>query len=354
MQVLRALILSVFISISSSALAAPLWSIDYLGGAKYVSVISKSHPAGFGAGTFTQADLFGDGLPAIKAAIDRGAPFARYNLAWSDSHSFPRSSWPKIIAEARRVSRFVVKYPSLGCAISGATEHQLNRRDASDLAAQVLNVIPAWCKYVNNPWEGKGAFLPATDRIINEVHGANARAPEGAFSYSFDGSDAFDSDVTTIKNRLDNALYFFFWTSQANGRRNAGDTTPRPLRKFWLTPELVEALAFLATDQGAVSLARNVLLKPKSDQHEVPPNPRELKPVIIAPDRVDKLILRAPGASFTSSPRVSFADGRFRYYFPLFGYQMARRARTSVFELVTPKGKVLGRVNPGFRQGGFR
>lgn len=52
-------------------------------------------------------------------------------------------------------------------------------------------------------------------------------------------------------------------------------------------------------------------------------------------------------------PRDPFADGRFRYYFPMFGYEMANIAKANVFDVIV-RGKKIGTANPGFRQGAER
>lgn len=327
------------------------WCIDQLGGGKYQKEIVSNHPDNFIIGIFTQKELFADAYPVINALFaKRNVPGAKYNLRWSDTHSFSRKDFPVIVKEAKRFVPLVNKYPNKACYFSGATEHQLNRNDAQELANQVLAVIPQQCKYINNPWTGKGAFIPTTDRIINEVHGSSAQRPNvgGPYSFSFDGSDAFDSNVTAIKQRLNDAEIFCFWTSQNNGRANSNDSTPRAKRKFWPTGNLIKALGYLATDEGPVSLPKNYLLKPKSDQHTVPPQPRELRPVFIVPPKVKKLNLRRGNQVFKGQGPQAFADGRVRFYFPQFGFQMGSNLN------VMADGKKVGTVNAGFRAGSFR
>jgi hypothetical protein len=198
-KTILAALLAFVVSIAS---ATPrYWGIDQLGGAKYSDVIARSHPDGFALGIFTQKEIFGDGYPVVDRALSRRQiPLVRYNLRWSDSHSFSRADFPKILAEAKRGLYVVNKYPAAECQFSGATEHQLNQRDAQALADAVLAVIPERCIYVNNPWTGRGAFIPTTARIINEVHGKDASRPNvgGKYNFSFDGSDAFDVNVTPL------------------------------------------------------------------------------------------------------------------------------------------------------------
>lgn len=323
-----------------------IYGIDQLGGAKYGEEIAQSHPDGFALGIFTQKDLFGDGYPVVNKALAlRRIPLVRYSLRWSDTHSFTRADFPKIVAEAKRGLYVVNKYPNVECEFSGATEHQLNLRDAAELARQVLSVIPDRCVYINNPWTNRGALIPVGPRIKNEVHGKDANRPSGEYNWSADGSDVFDFDITKVKQRLNDADVFFFWTSQNNGRSNSSDPTPRPQRKFWPTGDLMRMEAFLATAQGSVSLPKDYLLKPKADQHMVPPEPRALKPVFIVPPSVKTLELRKDGNSYPGSAPQPFADGRVRIYFPKYGYQMG--AGLNVFA----NGKKVGTCNADFRQG---
>jgi hypothetical protein len=359
--------------VTSVTQAAPrYWGVDALGMGAWEQSAVNAIPSGIAIGLFTQKDLFGDPIPKLERKLALGhTPLVRYNLRWSDAHQFPTSVFPKIVEEAKRVTRTIDKFPSVECYVSGATEHQLNARDAQALADKILAVIPERCKYVNNPWTGKGAFLAPTNRIINEVHGSHAEKPRvgGIYTFSFDGTDCFDVFVTPIKNKLHDADVFFFWTSQNNGRKNANDKTPRPQRRAYPVAKLVIAQAFLRTEQGNVKLPNKYTVKPKSDQHQVPPEPRALKPVFILPRAGERIKVRANGKTFQSSEGQAFNDGRTRYYFGIYGYEMVEQAGTNVFEVlgqrrkeVVQNGKkkiitvdgVLGTTNPAFRQGTSR
>ena len=329
-----------------------MFAIANLGGAKYKDTMVKAQPQGFGNVQFT--NTFGDAYGSIDALLATSkVPFQEYNLKWSDTHSFSTADFPSIVQEAKKYVKLVNKYPRVGCAFSGATEHQLNERDATTLATMVLAVIPDRCVYVNNPWTGRGAFVKPTNRIWNEVHGADAQPPKvgGKFIFNFDGSDAFDYDIEKIKLRLKDAVVFVVWTSQNNGRKNRNDTTPRPQRKAWPTQNLIKAEAFLCTFQGKVRLpSGKYLVKPKSDQHMVPPEDRALKPVFIFPIKVARLELRLNGKKIISSGAPEpFADGRWRYYFAQYGFRIVQLAGSSVLE-VWGGNKKIGTVNPGFRQ----
>jgi len=331
--------------------------IDQLGAARYPEVLLQGHPDGFGIGVFTQREIFGDPLPVLTRLVQRKKiPFIRFNLRWSDPHQFPRSDWPKIIAEAKRVTEWINRNPSPVCYVSGATEHQLNARDAADLARQVMAVIPERCTYVNNPWEGRGAFLPAGPRIINEVHGDKANPPRvgGRFSFSDDGSSSVDTDIQKKLQKFRSSEFFCVWHPANNGRLNTNDPTPRPQRKAWPTVQLLRSLAYLFNPSGVVRLAGNTLWKSHADRHNTPPEPRAYKPVVITPVKASKLTLRIGSkVLFTSGPAQPFQDGRYRYYFPVWGYDMSQAAGGPVFDLWADRKK-LGTVNPAFRAGNFR
>lgn len=323
------------------------WGIDQLAGPKYCDVILKAHPHGFALGMFTQKDLFGDALPCISKVLARGGvPLVRYNLRWSDTHTFRRTDFPKIVAEAKRFVPLVNQHPLVECEFSGATEHQLNVKDAGDLAQMVLSVIPPRCKYVNNPWTGKGAFIPPGPRIKNEVHGGDAQPPKigGSYNFSFDGTAAEDSNVTAIKQRLSNADVFFLWGPRMNGRWESNDTTPRPQRKGWPDQKYIRSLAVLATSKGPTNLPKNWIYKSHSE-NKGNGDPRAEKPVIIAPLKVSQLKIGTVNCSYYGN----FSDGRSRYYCPVWGFEIADR----IVDVVVNK-KVVGKVQPAFRDGSWR
>jgi hypothetical protein len=320
---------------------------------KYTDVAIEGHPAGFANVTFT--NTFCDAYDSIDRLLATGkVPFQEYNLAWRDNHVFKISDFPSIVKEAEKYAKLAEKHPNVKCAFSGATEHQLNKKDATDLARLVLAVIPERCIYVNNPWTGKGAFIDPGPRIWNEVHGAEASPPKvgGKYIFNFDGSDAFDYVIWKVLKRVPGAEIYVFWTSQNNGRLNKNDKTPRPLRKAYPVVKLLKALAFLAYNQGVGRLPNSkYLIKPKADQHESPePEDRALKPVFIFPIDAERIELWANGKKIiTSSISEPFVDGRRRFYFAEFGWEIVKRAGRSILDVMVGKKKI-GTANPGTRQ----
>lgn len=338
------------------------YGIDYLGGGKYEQIVLDEHPNGWAAGFFTQDDLFECPRSVVRElARSKRAPIIRLNLRWRDDHAFNETDFPKIVEEAKRFAELPKRYPSTLWYFSGATEHTLNHTLAKKLADEVLKVLPNRenCLYVNNPWEGKGAFIEGT-RIVNEVHGTYAKPPKGKYLFSYDGSNCVDDDVQARKRVLSTAEVFFFWHPAMNGRLNTNDKTPRPERKAWPTGPLIDSIVYLKNDPGkGIWLPTNWLWKSHADRHSTPPEPRAYKPVLITPVKASRFELVAANGQIVASSGapMPFVDGRWRYYFADFGYNIAEKAiriqKNGVCSL-RADGKVYGKVNPAFRAGSFR
>jgi len=339
--------------------------MSYLGiGAskQFQDIVLREHPGGWAAKAFTQKSVFGDPMTFIQKLLDSGrCPLIGLNLQWKDSHVFTEADARVAQLEARRWKPIIHRYPSITWHVSGATEHSMPRDRATRYRDVVMGEIPfSNVQYVNQPLR-MGALV---DGAINERHGevAFAHGPHaGLYSFDFDGTDCFDIRVEDYKAKFANASVFWWWTSQFNLKFNVDDKTPRPQRRAIPTPELIDAIIYLAnTNQGAVKMPPKWLNKPKSDQHKVPPANRELKPVMIVPVNVPRLELVADNGQVVevSREKDKFNDGRFRYYFSSrYGFQIAEKAKRiqghPVLK-VRANGKIYGTVNPAFRQGEFR
>jgi hypothetical protein len=328
-----------------------IYGLDYLGGARYADLLFREHPAGWAAGIF--ANTFGDSRRVVQRLMDSGrCPRFRVHLLWSDTHTFGTRAIAEAVAEAKRWRAIVSQYKA-AIQISPWCEHNEKAALLYKLRDAVLNVLPD-CEYVNTPW--KGDILRG---VLNEIHGTH-KAPSGPYLYSFDGLPCVDSDVQLLKETHSRSDTHYLWTSQFNGRKNPNDTTPRPQRKAWPTADLIDSVIYLHRDRGAVSIPRRWLWKSHADQHSAPkPEPRALKPVFIIPPKVKRVELVADNGQVVaiSSAPSPFSDGRWRYYFSQYGYQIAEKARRiqghSVCKLILD-GKVRGTVNAAFRAGSFR
>lgn len=333
--------------------------MSYLGGAKYGDLILKEHPEGWGATFFTQKELFGDPKPLIDKLCATGrCPVIKLNLAWKDDHKFSRADFPKIAREADRFKDLIQKYKNIKFYVCGATEHTLNAEDANNLRLLIGSRILS-AEYINNPWEGKGAFLLG---CTNEIHGVKANKPKigESYSFDFDGSNCVDANVEAIKAKFADAELFAFWHPAFNGRLTSNDKTPRPQRKAWPNSALIDSIIALHKPNGVNGkMPKGYLWKSHADRHETPPEPRAYKPVLIMPPksrRVELITENGQVVAAGSAP-APFADGRFRYYFADYGYLIAEKAkRIQGHGVVTLRvdGKAICKINPAFRSGDFR
>lgn len=326
-----------------------MWGLDLLGLSRFEQTAVNEFPEGWALGAF--AVTFGDALPSIRKVIETGrCPHVRVQCLWSDTHSFGPSDIHTLTAIARRYEKLSTRFPSVRFELSPFCEHNLS--DPDHYLDIVKQEAPS-CFPVNTPWQGA-----LSKRYKNEVHGDHAR-PKGRYNYSFDGTSAVDADVQKFKRQHDSADVFFFWVPQFNGKKNSADSTPRPERKAWPTPALIDSVIYLHNKRGKVSFDAPRLWKSHADQHDVPPEPRALKPVIIIAEKVPELVLKASnGQVIATAPYYGpFSGGGHRYYLGDWGFLVAERAiriQGSPVVQVCAKNKVIGTVNPAFRAGTFR
>lgn len=326
-----------------------MYGLDYLGLPKFVDLAVREHPEGWAAGCF--ANTFGDALPAVRKLLETGrCPLFRVHLLWSDAHNFGASDIPTVRRLARQYEVLKRAFPSVTIEISPFCEHNLANPDPYlEIVAQEA---PS-CRPVNTPW--KGGF---SRKFKNEVHGTHA-APRGEYNYSWDGNSCVDGDAEKSKAVHKNAQVYFWWHAAMNGRKNDSDKTPRPERKAWPTSDLIDSMIYLRTTAGEVKYRRNFLWKSHADRHETPPEPRAYKPVLIMPLKAKRVELVADNGQVVAvaGPALPFADGRFRYYWPDFGFKIAEKA-VRIHGKPTAKlvvdGRAVGVVNAAFRGGSFR
>jgi hypothetical protein len=129
------------------------------------------------------------------------------------------------------------------------------------------------------------------------------------------------------------------------------------------TVEQIESLSFLSTDKGKAELPAGWLWKSHADQHGEPgPQPRESKPVLVCPvggAKIELVSSVASGGKVLGKLVASgkFTDGRSLYRLSEYGYKVMLKA----WKIQKPKvlrlrvnGKIVGKVNAGFRQNEYR
>lgn len=336
--------------------------LDWLGGANYGDLILREHPAGWAAGFMLNTNdprwPKSNCWPVIEALLATGrCPRVRLQAVWEDNHTYnPRKHDALIMKELRRAIELKRKFPAVDIQFSPFCEHTARGQMLRQLFNPLLEPAKAGgVRLVNSVWKGDFAFF---GDIINEVHGTH-RPPRGVYNYSFDGLSAVDANVEQIKRQYRAAETFYWWHPAMNGRLNTNDRTPRNKRKAWPTSELVDSVIYLRTERGKARLPRTHIWKTHADRHETPPEPRAYKPVLIAPEKANRAELVADNGQVVavSQNRLAFNDGRSRYYFSEYGYQLAEKAvRIQGHPIVRIRigRKFVGRVNPAFRAGSFR
>jgi hypothetical protein len=326
-----------------------LYGIDYLGLPKYTDLAVREHPEGWAAGCF--ANTFGNALPAVDRLLGTGrCPHFRVHLLWSDAHLFGDADIPTIRQLARKYELLKRKYSSIVMEISPFCEHNVSNPDKY---LDIVKQEAPSCIIVNTPWKGA-----VSRRYKNETHGTH-KPLAGNYNYSWDGTSCVDGDVEASKALHARSDVYFWWHPAMNGRLNTNDKTPRPERKAWPTSDLIDSMIYLHNSAGSVKLPRNYLWKSHADRHSTPPEPRAYKPVLIMPPKARRVELVADNNQVVAlaSAAAPFNDGRFRYYWPDFGYKLAEKAirihNKPTCKLVVD-GKEMGIVNPAFRGGLFR
>lgn len=318
-----------------------IYGLDLLAGAKYKSEVLRHLPPGWALGVF--ANTFSDAFSLVERVAKGGkCPLIRIQLVWKDDHKFGNKELQLAIKEARR-------YEKLGgfsqIELSPFCEHNLNNPD--EWLSKVQDAAPS-CRIVNTPW--KGAF---SKRFKNEVHGSHKK-PNGAYNYSYDGTNCVDSNVTKDKEQYGDSETFFFWHPRFNLKWSMKDATPRPQRKATPTGDLIKSIIYLATSKGNTSIPKNWLVKSHSENHGPTngvPDQKADKLLIIAPHKADEIVLKRSGkvidklryyGSFNGMP------GTHRYYSKNWGYKNGGDLEVFI------KGKKYGVINGGFRDGIYR
>lgn len=341
-----------------------MYGLDYLGGAKFKQLVLDEHPNGWAAGMFT--NVFGDAMPlAVALARTERCPRMRLQLHWEDDHKEKKDTFKKIEAEAKRVGRIINNIAWVDWRVSGFCENVLSASRAAVLRDLVMEHMPnEGTSYVHSPLLKMGGHvLPG---VINEIHGDDNRTVSGRMDFSFDGTGAFDADVTAYKSKFSKSETFYLWYSGMNGRLNDADKTPRPQRKAWPTSRYIDSLIYLSRDRGTVKIPADWILKSHSDRHTTPPEPRAGKPVIICPDAGDVItcVTAKDQVICTAKKGPLFKESRpgkpKRYIYRIdadWGYLLAEKAlRISGSPRVKlrVRGKSVGIAHLAFRGGTFR
>lgn len=341
--------------------------LDVLGGARYKKLIQQEFPRNFMFGIFAEVDGFGRAYDIIEWAASVGVPAIRVQLQWRDRHDFKPQDVRITEARCQRLRPIILKYQNVKWYISPCCEHELNEAQFEPFAEAIRRYLGDRVVIVNSPNKGKG-FV--SKRYLNEYH-HEAPRKGGKCAFSYDGANMVDSNITKDKADYEaaNAEYFLGWNSQCNGnrkifkpgdKRQPNDYVERAKRVFWPVPKQIDSWVWNLTKQkGAVNEPRGWTLKSHSDQHKVPPEGKDQKPVWIFGKKVSKIVIRATNGQVVGEAPYfgTFSGGGFRYYFKEWGFELAQKAiRISgnpVCDIIVD-GKKVGTANPAFRGGNYR
>ena len=325
-----------------------MWGLDYLGGAKFQDALINAHPKGWAAGFFL--NTFGDAWPTvIKLAATGKAPVIRVHAIYEGNHLYSGSKHDPIIKqEAEKCAKVQKQFPSVIFQFSPFCEHTMTKFQFK----AVVGMLKSYgLMVVNNPMK----FMQIKD-MINECH-LSKKPMEGKYNFSLDGDSAVDCDIEEYKSIHKSAGIFFFWNCQFNGRRNDNDTTAIPLRKFYPDESLIRSIAYLSNDKQKTNLKLPYTWKSHAEDSG---DGRANEPLLLAPETVSNVdLLLDDGSVLATAPKYPkpYVDGRQRYYFSMAkGFELANKAIKRQGHPVCKiriADKIVGKVNPAFRDGSY-
>lgn len=345
-----------------------IFGFDNLGGARYPNVILRSHKRGAAFGCFLEVDGFGKADGLIEEVAKRKlASVIRVQGLWRDKHDFNQTDVVKAENFAIRVQRIASKYPEIGWYFSPFCEHNFNEATMRAVAAIIKRACPS-AKFVNSPNKGVNTFLR---NEINEIHGTRT-APRGyKYIYSYDGYSAEDSNIPEMIERHKNAELFMFWVGRHNGLwevpKEGEPRPPRSTRKGWVDDKMMRAMwDWTSFTSGSSKFPPYTCWKAFSENHGEGSN-RDEKPVMIIPVKVPEITIKDtkggllyklkefPGPIKDSPPWSANKPG-YRYYSPVWGFELADKARrrTGCRLVVIEYGKTKLTIDPAIRHGTYR
>jgi hypothetical protein len=342
------------------------YGMDFLLGTKYPKTVKQEHPRSYGLGIFLEVS----GVPPAYSLIDEmaglGIPFIRVQMLWKDLHDFKPSDVSIVEQRMKKLVPIINKHKNVRWYISPCCEHELKENQFEPFAQAVLKYC-LLCTVVNSPNNGKGHV---SKKYLNEYH--HEEKPRGGsdrFAASFDGANIVDSNVTNYINNYAKAEYLMVWNSQCNGnrkifkpgeKRGPKDFIDRAKRIYWPTPKQIDSWIWLTTHaKGCTSVPKNWVFKSHSDQHDMPPEGKDQKPVWVKLPKFRAIEVRARnGQLVDKAPYFGpFSGGGYRYYHSDWGFTLAEKAiriqGDGVCDIFAD-GKKMGQVNLAFRDGSYR
>lgn len=334
-----------------------IFGISYLAGVKYQDLVLKNHPKGFVACFF--AEIFGDAYSFVYKFLAKhslNCPLLEMQLIWDDNHSYGDKNIPKITSLARKYNTLAHDFPETIIELSTFCEHRLR---SPDKYLEITKDYAPLCRVVNTPDRGglnSGAF---SREYKNEFHGGGNPPTFGKYNFDFDGSSCFDANIHECLEDYSKAEVFKLWTWQFNQRMNIHDKTDREDRIVKPNVKHIRACQAVVRFPRNHSLPEHWTWKSNCEQTKEINDTRADKPVLITPVKASKAVIRDfPNKKLICEMPNSgkYTDGRYKYYAPIWGYQMEEKSLTSSnSEFVTlTLGTHEYRIRPALRNREFR
>lgn len=335
------------------------FGLSYLAGNRYQQVVLDEHPDSWDAKIF--ATTFGDAYAFADKLLSTGRCSNLWvQLLWDDDHSFGDRNIPELIKLARKYQALQLKHKDKTIWLSPFCEHRLKNPDK--YLEIVHNNAPS-CRVFNSPESATGKGSNSNIRL-NDIHGSASKKPKGAYTFDYDGEDAFGADVESHKKKFADCEVFFLWSPHLNLKYKLDDKTPRDQRKYRPKGKHIDALIYLTTAKGQTKLPKDWILKPMAEDtagFTGRPDAKSNKVVFICPPNAKEIKLVAVGSNQvidTARNYGKFSDGkRFRYYTTLWGFEIAEKAKRITGDprvRLFINGKEVGIVNCAFRDGSYR
>lgn len=328
-------------------------------------------PAGNAIGYFDDPqNTFDDPMKNLKKlmASDKYTVF-RAQFHYSSKHDL--ISMDKLKRILLRYHKLSTDNPHLKFYLSHSCEHQNPNKSEVRRRMEMIGELAPKCIPVNSVIKN-GALL---DGYINEKHG-DTTVNQG-WIVSHDGTNCYDIDMESWKERNKAALIQFMWAYPYNLREigDPGQAPPPPDNRTRIpTKQDMESIIRLQSPIGeappwegpgrAKKITQKEIFKTHAEDSQGASDPREQRPVWIVGEKVNFFEIVTFENKIVGKLMYggTFSGGRYRYYaglpggIKLYGYEIGRKAHAlSGSEFVFLKGKsVWGPINPAFRAGSWR
>jgi hypothetical protein len=330
------------------------FGVDVLGGANYKKQALDNHEAGRAIGILVKASGWPSGMSLVRAFANAGtAPIIRTHYLWEDSHRFTSSHIFEVIKLYKKQKDIIINNPNILFFVSPYLEQRSPLNVIEDTYKAVLEIgLPKNARYVNSYING-GAILD-DNKVVHEVHNTMAPHKNGRYIWSADGMDLLDADIEMFKERHKDAVLWMNWCPANNMRYELNDPTKRQDRKLIPPAQLLQAQYRQLGKKDMklkTGLPKGWLFKAFAEAERVNNvqgslSTRSFKPVMLCPAK-GSLSLRRGKIKHDFYASGSH-NGRNVYRLNKWGIEMK-----GIWE-VWNDDKMIGRVNPVFRQNEYR